>query len=130
MRAGKRRPCREHTRILRTEIDKTERWSATRWDRRRTSVNLLPSLASVGQRRPGTGRDEQGLSAGPPLRIVVNCARIGTAGRILYRNGPQDLETFRTVLEVSLLGTFNVLRLSLTIAPGIVDTAMLAGVDE
>jgi NAD(P)-dependent dehydrogenase (short-subunit alcohol dehydrogenase family) len=47
-----------------------------------------------------------------PLRIAVNCAGIGTAGRILSRKGPHDLDAYRKVIEVNLIGTFNVLRLS------------------
>jgi NAD(P)-dependent dehydrogenase (short-subunit alcohol dehydrogenase family) len=47
-----------------------------------------------------------------PLRITVNCAGIGTAGRVLSRKGPHDLATFRRVVEVNLVGTFNVLRLA------------------
>lgn len=48
---------------------------------------------------------------GAELRVVVNCAGIGPASRILGRKGPHDLELFRTVLNVNLLGTFNVMRL-------------------
>jgi NAD(P)-dependent dehydrogenase (short-subunit alcohol dehydrogenase family) len=50
-------------------------------------------------------------AASAPLRIIVNCAGIGTAGRILSKNGPHDLAHFRSVIEVNLVGTFNVLRL-------------------
>jgi NAD(P)-dependent dehydrogenase (short-subunit alcohol dehydrogenase family) len=46
-----------------------------------------------------------------PLRIVVNCAGVGTAGRVLSRKGPHDLDAFRRVIEINLIGTFNVLRL-------------------
>ncbi|MGI8702024.1 MAG: SDR family NAD(P)-dependent oxidoreductase [Nocardioidaceae bacterium] len=46
-----------------------------------------------------------------PLRIVVNCAGIGTAGRVLSKSGPHDLALFRRILDVNLVGTFNVLRL-------------------
>ncbi len=46
-----------------------------------------------------------------PLRVVVNCAGIGTAGRILSKNGPHDLALFRKIIDVNLVGTFNVLRL-------------------
>jgi NAD(P)-dependent dehydrogenase (short-subunit alcohol dehydrogenase family) len=55
---------------------------------------------------------DQAAGAGAPLRIVVNCAGVGWAGRILSKNGPHDLELFRKVLEVNLLGTFNVMRLA------------------
>ena len=46
------------------------------------------------------------------LRIVVNCAGVGTAGRVIGRKGPLDLESFRTVIDINLIGTFNVLRLA------------------
>ena len=48
------------------------------------------------------------------LRIVVSCAGIGTPGRVVGRNGPLDLESFRNVIDVNLVGTFNVLRLAAT----------------
>jgi NAD(P)-dependent dehydrogenase (short-subunit alcohol dehydrogenase family) len=47
-----------------------------------------------------------------PLRVVVNCAGVGWAGRIVGKQGPHDLELFRTVVEVNLIGTFNVIRLA------------------
>ncbi|MHB8186701.1 MAG: SDR family NAD(P)-dependent oxidoreductase [Dermatophilaceae bacterium] len=46
------------------------------------------------------------------LRIVVNCAGIGTPGRIVGRKGPVDLESFRNVIDINLIGTFNVVRLA------------------
>jgi len=45
-----------------------------------------------------------------PLRICVNCAGIGTPGRLIGRDGPKPLESFAKVIEVNLLGTINVLR--------------------
>lgn len=45
-------------------------------------------------------------------RIVVNCAGIGTAGRVLGREGPLSLEVFQRTITVNLIGTFNVLRLA------------------
>jgi NAD(P)-dependent dehydrogenase (short-subunit alcohol dehydrogenase family) len=47
-----------------------------------------------------------------PLLAVVNAAGIGLARKILGREGPHDLESFRKVVEVNLVGTFNVLRLA------------------
>ena len=47
-----------------------------------------------------------------PARIVVNCAGIGTAGRIVGRDGPLPLEEFRRVIDVNLIGSFNVMRLA------------------
>lgn len=45
-------------------------------------------------------------------RIVVNCAGIGTAGRVVGREGPMPLAEFQKVINVNLIGTFNVLRLT------------------
>ncbi|CAH0306046.1 SDR family NAD(P)-dependent oxidoreductase [Roseomonas sp. CECT 9278] len=47
-----------------------------------------------------------------PLRVVVNCAGIAPAARVVGRNGPHDLALFERTLRVNLLGTFNVLRLA------------------
>jgi NAD(P)-dependent dehydrogenase (short-subunit alcohol dehydrogenase family) len=46
------------------------------------------------------------------LRIVVNCAGVGTPGRVVGKRGPLELDSFRTVVEINLVGTFNVLRLT------------------
>ena len=131
------------------------------------------------------------VQTGLPLRVVVNCAGIGTAGRVLSKKGPHDLDAFSKTISINLVGTFNVMRLAaqavaatepladgargvvvntasvaafegqigqiayaaskggvvgmtvpaardlaqwgirvMTIAPGIIDTPMLAGVDE
>jgi len=48
-----------------------------------------------------------------PLRIAVSCAGVGWAARTLDRTGkPHDLDLFKTVIGVNLIGTFNVLRLA------------------
>ena len=49
--------------------------------------------------------------AGDGLRILVNCAGIGTAGRILGKTGPMPLGDFERVIRVNLVGTFNMMRL-------------------
>jgi NAD(P)-dependent dehydrogenase (short-subunit alcohol dehydrogenase family) len=48
-----------------------------------------------------------------PLRAVVNCAGIGPPARTLNRDGsPHDLGHFSTVIEINLIGTFNMIRLA------------------
>lgn len=48
-----------------------------------------------------------------PLRVTVNCAGIGWAMRTVGRDGaPHDLDAFKNVLSVNLIGTFNVIRLA------------------
>jgi NAD(P)-dependent dehydrogenase (short-subunit alcohol dehydrogenase family) len=50
---------------------------------------------------------------GAPLRAVVNCAGIGWAERTVNREGaPHSLATFRKVLDINLIGTFNVMRIA------------------
>jgi len=90
-------------------------------------LDLAQSIERVGSKAPEgvtmlatdvTSADEvqaavdKVVESGVPLRIVVNCAGVGWAGRILSKNGPHDLELFRTVITVNLLGTFNVMRLA------------------
>ncbi|MBM7771101.1 NAD(P)-dependent dehydrogenase (short-subunit alcohol dehydrogenase family) [Actinokineospora baliensis] len=54
----------------------------------------------------------QAAGGSAPLRIVVNCAGIGPSARILSKRGPHDLGLFRKVVEVNLIGTFNVVTLA------------------
>src|SRR3954447_4950710 len=42
---------------------------------------------------------------------AVNCAGIGIAQRVVSRDGPHPLDLFRRVIDVNLVGTFNVIRL-------------------
>ena len=45
-------------------------------------------------------------------RIVVSCAGVGPAKRIVGRDGPMPLADFARVVQINLIGTFNVLRLA------------------
>ena len=55
----------------------------------------------------GAARARHGIE-----RVLVNCAGLGTAGRIVGREGPLALEAFERVIRVNLIGTFNMVRLS------------------
>jgi 3-hydroxyacyl-CoA dehydrogenase/3-hydroxy-2-methylbutyryl-CoA dehydrogenase len=46
------------------------------------------------------------------VNVLVNCAGIGTAMKTVGRSGPAKLEEFSRVIQVNLIGTFNVLRLA------------------
>ncbi len=46
------------------------------------------------------------------LDVVVNCAGIGDPARVLGRDGPMSLTFFRRMVEVNLVGTFNVTRIA------------------
>ncbi len=48
-----------------------------------------------------------------PLRVAVSCAGIGWAARTVGRDGsPHDLAAYRKVIDVNLIGTFNLMRLA------------------
>lgn len=46
------------------------------------------------------------------IHVVVNCAGIGVAEKVLGKNGPASLENFSRVIQVNLVGSFNVIRLA------------------
>ncbi len=46
-----------------------------------------------------------------PARVLINCAGIGGAKRILGRDGPMPLADFAKIVEVNLIGRFNLMRL-------------------
>ena len=46
------------------------------------------------------------------LHVVVNCAGIGSASKTVGKNGAHPLDYFKTVVDINLNGTFNVLRLA------------------
>jgi len=58
--------------------------------------------AAVGKARAAHGA----------ARILINCAGIGPAARIVGRDGPMTLDAFRQVIEINLIGSFNLMRLA------------------
>jgi NAD(P)-dependent dehydrogenase (short-subunit alcohol dehydrogenase family) len=46
-----------------------------------------------------------------PARILINCAGVGPAKRIVGRDGPMPLADYERVIKINLIGTFNMLRL-------------------
>ena len=55
---------------------------------------------------------EQAAGAHGPARILVNCAGVGPAKRIVGRDGPMPLADYERVIRINLIGTFNMIRLS------------------
>jgi NAD(P)-dependent dehydrogenase (short-subunit alcohol dehydrogenase family) len=56
----------------------------------------------------------QATKAHGPARVLVNCAGIGVAKRVIGRDGPMPLADFDRVIRINLIGTFNMLRLATT----------------
>ena len=54
----------------------------------------------------------QARQAHGPARVLVNCAGIGTAQRIVGREGPMALDAFARVVQINLIGSFNLMRLA------------------
>ncbi|MFD2678934.1 SDR family NAD(P)-dependent oxidoreductase [Camelimonas lactis] len=52
------------------------------------------------------------------VRIAVNCAGVAPAARVVGKKGPHPLEQFQKVININLVGTFNVIRL---VAEGLVE---------
>ena len=55
---------------------------------------------------------ESAGDASGPARVLVNCAGIAPAGRIVGREGALPLDQFEQVIRVNLIGTFNLMRLA------------------
>jgi len=47
-----------------------------------------------------------------PARILVNCAGVGPAKRIVGKDGPMPLADYERVIRIDLIGTFNMMRLA------------------
>jgi NAD(P)-dependent dehydrogenase (short-subunit alcohol dehydrogenase family) len=73
------------------------------------AVKCDVSSAADGEAAVKAARDAHG-----PARILVNCAGIGHGRRIVGRDGPMPLEQFQRVINVNLIGTFNMMRLAAT----------------
>ncbi len=54
----------------------------------------------------------QARDAHGPARVLVNCAGIAPAKRIVGRGGPMPLDDFARVIQINLIGSFNLLRLA------------------
>jgi len=82
------------------------------------SARFAADVADEGQVREAVAV----AAALGPLRVVVNCAGIATAQKVIGRDGVLPLESFERVVRVNLIGTFNVIRLA---AAAMVETSPL-----
>lgn len=74
---------------------------------------VAADVTSEDQVRGALGSIEAGA-----LRLVVNCAGIAPAKRVLSSKGVHDLATFQRTVDINLVGTFNVLRLTAEVMAG------------
>lgn len=77
------------------------------------AIGALATPADVTDPDSVTAALEKAKAAHGPARICINCAGIGGSVRIVDRKGtPMELDHFRRIVEVNLIGTFNTLRLA------------------
>ena len=55
---------------------------------------------------------EKAAEAPAGLRVCVNCAGIGPPAKLIGRDGPTPLDSFRKIIEINLIGTINAMRLA------------------
>lgn len=82
-------------------------------------ADLAAALGARARFAPGDVRDEDEVASAVELakelgelRVVVSCAGVATPGRIVGKRGVLPLADYRRVVEINLVGTFNLLRLA------------------
>jgi len=76
------------------------------------AIGGLVAPCDVASSEEVTATLRSAASVHGPARILVNCAGIGPAKRIVGRDGPAPLSEFERVIRVNLIGTYNCLRLA------------------
>ncbi|MGN6549451.1 MAG: SDR family NAD(P)-dependent oxidoreductase [Pararhizobium sp.] len=76
-----------------------------------TEIDGLAVVCNVADAEAAEAAVAAAAKAHGDARILVNCAGIADAGRVVGRDGPHDLALFRRVVEVNLIGSFNLMRL-------------------
>jgi NAD(P)-dependent dehydrogenase (short-subunit alcohol dehydrogenase family) len=100
-------------------------------------INGIAVTCDVADSASAEAAIKQAAADHGPARVLVNCAGIGPAKRIVGRDGPMPLADFERVIKINLIGTFNMMRLAaaamqpLDVLPGgergvIVSTASVA----
>ena len=66
----------------------------------------------VSSESDGKAAIAKAVEANGPIRVLINCAGIGNAITTVNKNGPFPLDAFKKIIEVNLIGSFNMLRLA------------------
>ena len=85
--------------------EKLARDAAAKLGDRATSV--ATDVASEDSVKAAVARASEAMGG---ITLTVNCAGIGTAGRALGREGPWPTESFNRVIQINLVGSFNVTK--------------------
>jgi NAD(P)-dependent dehydrogenase (short-subunit alcohol dehydrogenase family) len=91
--------------------------------------SALASVSDITQESAVQAAVDTALSAFGQINGVINCAGIVGAEKILGKEGPHGLDSFSRVINVNLIGSFNLLRLAaVAIAKGVADSGGERGV--
>ena len=71
----------------------------------------LAVLCDVADSAGAEAAVNKAAAAHGPARILIKCAGVGSAKRIVGRDGAMPLADYERVIRVNLIGTFNMLRL-------------------
>jgi NAD(P)-dependent dehydrogenase (short-subunit alcohol dehydrogenase family) len=74
--------------------------------------NAIFTSADVTKEAEVAAAVEQTKKSFSSIHIAVNCAGVGAAMRTVTKSGPMPLDMFTKVIEINLIGTFNVARLA------------------
>ncbi|WP_263262035.1 SDR family NAD(P)-dependent oxidoreductase [Pseudomonas sp. RIT-PI-S] len=76
------------------------------------ALGMPSAVADITDVAQAQAAIDAGIEAFGSLHGLVNCAGVVLGERILGRDGPHGLEAFKRVIDVNLIGSFNLLRLA------------------
>lgn len=75
-------------------------------------IGGIAVACDVADAKSGEAAVAKARGAHGPARVLINCAGIGIGQRIVGREGPHPLDQFTRVINVNLIGSFNLMRLA------------------
>jgi NAD(P)-dependent dehydrogenase (short-subunit alcohol dehydrogenase family) len=76
-----------------------------------TEIKGIAVACDVGDSASGEAAVKKAADAHGAARVLINCAGVGPAKRIVGRDGPMPLADYERVIRINLIGTFNMMRL-------------------
>jgi 3-hydroxyacyl-CoA dehydrogenase/3-hydroxy-2-methylbutyryl-CoA dehydrogenase len=92
--------------ILDIQVDKGEALA------KELGANVAFANADVTKEEDVQAAIAKTIAAFGGINVVVNCAGVADPGKVLGRKGPMTLDFFKRVVNINLIGTYNVIRLA------------------
>jgi len=74
--------------------------------------NVIFAKTDVTNEESVQGAVKKALDAFSRIHVAINCAGVGDPAKLLSKKGPMPLSFFNRVVQINLIGTFNVIRLA------------------